>query len=133
MIVNNERDLKIVGVIDWEWSYAGPCQLFCSPPHWLLLDSPNYWFKDDNGVVTRSCTRQVKYWVEGLESDKSHRSKTPETEEECKAREAVNDSIADTKSSDMSRMMDAGRSSQKKRDDIKKEEEREEGERGCCQ
>jgi hypothetical protein len=53
MIVNNERDLKIVGVIDWEWSYAGPCQLFCSPPHWLLLDSPNYWFKDDNSVVTR--------------------------------------------------------------------------------
>lgn len=53
MIVNNERDLKIVGVIDWEWSYAGPCQLFCSPPHWLLLDSPNYWFKDDNSVATR--------------------------------------------------------------------------------
>jgi len=52
MIVNNERDLKIVGVIDWEWSYAGPCQLFCSPPHWLLLDSPNYWFKDDNSVAT---------------------------------------------------------------------------------
>ena len=53
MIVNNERDLKIVGVIDWEWSYTGPCQLFCSPPHWLLLDSPNYWFKDDNSVATR--------------------------------------------------------------------------------
>ena len=53
MIVNNERDLKIVCVIDWEWSYAGPCQLFCSPPHWLLLDSPNYWFKDDNSIATR--------------------------------------------------------------------------------
>lgn len=57
----------------------------------------------------------------------------PETEEERKAREAVNDRIADTKSSDMNRMMDAGRSSQKKRDDIKKEkEERERREREVC-
>jgi len=53
MIVNNERELKIVGVIDWEWSYAGPCQLFSSPPHWLLLDSPNHWFEDDNSIATR--------------------------------------------------------------------------------
>lgn len=53
MIVNNERDLQIVGVIDWEWSYAGPCQLFSSPPHWLLLDSPNHWFKDDEDVASR--------------------------------------------------------------------------------
>ena len=40
--LNNERDLKIVGIINWEWSYTGLCQLFCSLPHWLLLDSPNY-------------------------------------------------------------------------------------------
>ena len=53
MIVNNERELQIIGVIDWEWSYAGPCQLFSSPPHWLLLDSPNHWFKDDDGVAAR--------------------------------------------------------------------------------
>lgn len=53
MIVNNEHDLEIVGVIDWEWSYAGPCQLICTPPHWLLLDSPNNWFEDDDSVITR--------------------------------------------------------------------------------
>ena len=53
MIVNNEQELKIIGVIDWEWSYTGPCQLFCSPPHWLLLDAPNYWFKDDNDIASR--------------------------------------------------------------------------------
>jgi len=53
MIVNNEQDLQIIGVIDWEWSYAGPCQLFSSPPHWLLLDAPNHWFKDDDLVVAR--------------------------------------------------------------------------------
>ncbi|KAI9055543.1 hypothetical protein LZ554_000490 [Drepanopeziza brunnea f. sp. 'monogermtubi'] len=48
-----KRDLKIVGVIDWEWSYAGPRQIFCSPPHWLLLDPPNHWYKDDNSVAPR--------------------------------------------------------------------------------
>jgi hypothetical protein len=54
----------------------------------------------------------------------------PETEQERKAREAVTGRIADTKSSDMNRMMDAGRSSQKKRDDNKREkEEREKKER----
>jgi hypothetical protein len=65
----------------------------------------------------------------------------PETEEERKAREAVNDRIADTKSNDMNRMIDAGRSSQKKRDDNRKEkeererkekEERERKEREVC-
>jgi len=45
MIVNTERDLKIVGVIDRELSYAGPSQLFYSPPPWLLLDLPIYWFQ----------------------------------------------------------------------------------------
>ena len=57
----------------------------------------------------------------------------PETEEERKAREAVNDRIADTQSNDMNRMIDAGRSSQKKRDDNRKEkEEREKREREVC-
>ena len=54
----------------------------------------------------------------------------PETEEERKARETVNAGIANTKSSDMNRMMDGARSSQKKRDDNRKEkEERERRER----
>jgi hypothetical protein len=57
----------------------------------------------------------------------------PETEEERKAREAVNDRIADTTAKDMNRMMDAARSSQKKRDDNRKEkEERERKEREVC-
>ncbi|KAL2016248.1 hypothetical protein VTK56DRAFT_4024 [Thermocarpiscus australiensis] len=48
MIVNNERDLKIVGVIDWEFSWAAPVELFWSPPRWLLLRAPNYWFDDES-------------------------------------------------------------------------------------
>ncbi|KAF5637143.1 phosphotransferase enzyme family [Fusarium sp. NRRL 52700] len=42
MIVNNEQDLKIVGVLDWEWSYAAPAQL-ASTPWWLLIESSNVW------------------------------------------------------------------------------------------
>jgi len=68
MIVNNERDLRIVGVIDWEWSYAGPCQLFCSPPHWLLLDSPNYWFNDHDRVAARY-ERSLEMFLRILEEE----------------------------------------------------------------
>ncbi|KAL4766948.1 hypothetical protein BDW60DRAFT_212434 [Aspergillus nidulans var. acristatus] len=33
-------DLTITGVVDIEWVYAGPAQLFGSAPWWLLLDRP---------------------------------------------------------------------------------------------
>lgn len=57
----------------------------------------------------------------------------PETEKIRKAREAINGRIADTRSSDMSRIMDASRSSQKKGDEIKKEKKkREGGEKEVC-
>lgn len=40
MIVRSKEDLTIVGLIDLEWVYAGPAQLFGSAPWWLLLDRP---------------------------------------------------------------------------------------------
>ncbi|KAJ5145893.1 uncharacterized protein N7515_000457 [Penicillium bovifimosum] len=40
MIVKSEKDLTIVGVVDLEWVYAGPAQLFGSAPWWLLHDRP---------------------------------------------------------------------------------------------
>ncbi|KAI8946441.1 hypothetical protein F4801DRAFT_61795 [Xylaria longipes] len=43
MIVNNKEDLKIIAVIDWEWSYAAPAQVVHSTPSWLLIESPNAW------------------------------------------------------------------------------------------
>lgn len=43
MIVNNEKDLKIIAVIDWEWSYTAPAQIVGSTPSWLLIESPNAW------------------------------------------------------------------------------------------
>lgn len=36
-------DLQIVGVIDWEFTYAAPAEFSHAPPWWLLLEQPEYW------------------------------------------------------------------------------------------
>ncbi|ELR07249.1 hypothetical protein GMDG_08320 [Pseudogymnoascus destructans 20631-21] len=38
-----DKDLCVVGVIDWEFAYAAPEQFSFDPPWWLLLKSPEYW------------------------------------------------------------------------------------------
>lgn len=40
VIVRGTDDLTIAGMVDIEWVYAGPAQLFGSAPWWLLLDRP---------------------------------------------------------------------------------------------
>ncbi|KAJ6110345.1 hypothetical protein N7486_002580 [Penicillium sp. IBT 16267x] len=40
LIVHGREDLTVVGVVDLEWSYIGPAQLFGSAPWWLLQDRP---------------------------------------------------------------------------------------------
>lgn len=40
VIVKSEDDLTVVGIVDLEWAYAGPAQLFASGPWWLLFDRP---------------------------------------------------------------------------------------------
>jgi hypothetical protein len=40
LIVRSKEDLTVVGVVDLEWSYTGPAQLFGSAPWWLLQDRP---------------------------------------------------------------------------------------------
>lgn len=37
------KDLQVVGVIDWEFAYAAPTQFSLDPPWWLLLEEPEYW------------------------------------------------------------------------------------------
>lgn len=46
-ILIDPKTLKITGVIDWEFCYAAPAQLFASPPKWLLLKMPEHWVEDD--------------------------------------------------------------------------------------
>ena len=43
MIVKSKEDLTIIGMVDLEWSYTGPAQLFGSAPWWLLQDRLNNW------------------------------------------------------------------------------------------
>lgn len=38
-----DKDLRVVGVIDWEFAYAAPAQFSSDPPWWLLLKYPEYW------------------------------------------------------------------------------------------
>ena len=37
------KDLRVVGVIDWEFAYAAPAQFSFDLPWWLLLEEPEYW------------------------------------------------------------------------------------------
>jgi hypothetical protein len=36
---------KVVGVVDWEFTYTAPVEFTHAPPWWLLLERPEYWTK----------------------------------------------------------------------------------------
>ncbi|PWY76234.1 hypothetical protein BO70DRAFT_430722 [Aspergillus heteromorphus CBS 117.55] len=38
-----DEDLKIIGVVDWEFTYAAPVEFTYAPPWWLLIEKPEYW------------------------------------------------------------------------------------------
>ncbi len=62
LIVRSREDLTVVGVVDLEWSYIGPAQLFGSAPWWLLQDRPvnSSWdYKGDE--PPKIATRYFKY------------------------------------------------------------------------
>lgn len=40
-----DKDLRVVGVIDWEFAYVVPSQFSLDPPWWLLLKAPDDWFE----------------------------------------------------------------------------------------
>lgn len=40
-----DKDLRVVGVIDWEFAYVAPSQFSLDPPWWLLLRAPDEWTK----------------------------------------------------------------------------------------
>lgn len=75
LIVRSEDDFTVVGVIDMEWSYAGPAQLFGSAPWWLLLDKPisDCWISDDDQLpeVAARYSRHLDTFVEILEKVES--------------------------------------------------------------
>ncbi|GLB11230.1 hypothetical protein AtubIFM57258_008096 [Aspergillus tubingensis] len=36
-------NIQIIGVIDWEFSYAASAEFSAASPWWLLLEQPEYW------------------------------------------------------------------------------------------
>jgi hypothetical protein len=38
-----DKELRVVGVIDWEFAYVAPSQFTFDPPWWLLLTEPDEW------------------------------------------------------------------------------------------
>jgi hypothetical protein len=38
-----DSEYRIVGMIDWEFTYAAPSEFTCTPPWWLLLEKPEFW------------------------------------------------------------------------------------------
>ncbi|KAJ5725102.1 uncharacterized protein N7483_006459 [Penicillium malachiteum] len=57
ILLNN--DLQIVGVVDWEFTYAAPVEFSYAPPWWLLIETPESWGKglDDWTQVFDYCLK----------------------------------------------------------------------------
>jgi hypothetical protein len=62
LLVRSREDLTVIGVVDFEWSYIGPAQLFGSAPWWLLMDRPTNQAWDCNEAEpTKITTRYFRY------------------------------------------------------------------------
>ena len=62
VMVRSKDDLTITSMIDLEWVYTGPAQLFASAPWWLLLDRPvnDEWDFDENCQDPKATDRYFK-------------------------------------------------------------------------
>lgn len=78
LIVKSDDDLTVVGVVDLEWSYVGPAQLFASSPWWLLQDRPiNPQWDCDGNQPPDVAARYFKYleiYKRVLEEEEAKRS-----------------------------------------------------------
>jgi hypothetical protein len=75
ILVNNAQDLKIVAMLDWEWSYAAPYQMFYSPPRYLLMKKP----RDFNDLDLIRYQSFLELFLDELKSQEVYKS-NPETQ-----------------------------------------------------
>lgn len=63
-VLVDEND-RVIGLIDWEFSYAGPTQFALDSPWWLLLDVPEMW---DGGIEDWVCVyeRRLETWLSAM-------------------------------------------------------------------
>ncbi|KAI9035681.1 uncharacterized protein KD926_003125 [Aspergillus affinis] len=64
LIVRDREDLTVVGVVDLEWSYIGPAQLFDSAPWLLLQDRPVNSTWDFTGDEPSEIAARYFRWLE---------------------------------------------------------------------
>ncbi|CDM38215.1 unnamed protein product [Penicillium roqueforti FM164] len=81
MIMKSDSDLTTVRVVDLEWVYAGPAQLFGSAPWWLLHDRPvNDEWKIENSdhapVATEHYFDCLRIFNEALVKEEEKRPKS---------------------------------------------------------
>jgi hypothetical protein len=81
LIVKSDNDLTIVGVVDLEWSYVGPAQMFASAPWWPLQDRPvNPQWDCDDSQPPNCAARYFKYleiYKRVLEEEEEEEAKQP--------------------------------------------------------
>lgn len=77
ILVNNAQDLQIVAVLDWEWAYAAPYQIFYSPPRWLLIKKPITWDTGDRPLASFLSKYQDHFqkFVQILEEEEDKRAR----------------------------------------------------------
>ncbi|PYH99828.1 phosphotransferase family protein [Aspergillus ellipticus CBS 707.79] len=63
-VLLNER-MKIVGVVDWKFTYAAPVEFSLAPPWWLLIEQPESW---PNGIDdwTKEFDRRLKTFLKAM-------------------------------------------------------------------
>ncbi|PKY00585.1 hypothetical protein P168DRAFT_299958 [Aspergillus campestris IBT 28561] len=60
-----DADLKIAGVVDWEFTYAAPVEFTHAPPWWLILEKPEYWLKGlDDWCIEYE--KRLQLFLEGM-------------------------------------------------------------------
>jgi hypothetical protein len=70
-ILINKDALKIVAVIDWEWTYAAPYQFLFSPPSWLILANPTSWTNRSEALYKA----KFSIFLKSLEEEEAQREK----------------------------------------------------------
>ena len=71
LIVRNEQDLTVVGVVDFEWSYVGPAQMFGSP-WWLLQGRLNSWstqYDEESGEIADRFAKYLEIFTRIIEQE----------------------------------------------------------------
>ncbi|KAK8863110.1 phosphotransferase family protein [Apiospora arundinis] len=64
-----DEDLRVVGVIDWEFAYAAPAQFSYDPPWWLLLREPEEWLEGNPRLWLKAYEPRLQVFLRALEGE----------------------------------------------------------------